>query len=119
MASFTRLGIGIDRLVAGEFPATHPALTLVVKLRLHAAECERQHKLEVEFWDPDGQPIGATVEAQFSAERPPAGRSAFAELVFNMLQLQFERPGDYAFQVLVDGQHYRSVPLYLEQQAPA
>jgi hypothetical protein len=44
------------------------------------------------------------------------GRPAFAQLVLNMVQLQFETPGDYAFQVLVDGQHFRSIPLLLEQQ---
>ena len=111
------LGAGIDRLLAGQFPAVHPAITLVLKLRLHAAECDRPHNLEVELWDPDGSAVGVKVEAQFSAARPLAGRPAFTQLVLNMFQLQFERPGDYAFQVLVDGQHFRSVPLLLEQQS--
>jgi Family of unknown function (DUF6941) len=111
------LGAGVDRLMAAQFPAVHPLLTLVVKLKLHATECERPHQVEVELWDPDGQTIGAKVETGFSAPRQPGSRPAFAQIVLSMVQLQFEQPGDYAFQVLVDGQHYKSVPLYLEQQA--
>jgi hypothetical protein len=109
------LGAGFDRITAKQFPAVHPVMSFALKLRLHPAECERQHNLEVELWDPDGQPIGIKVAAQFRADRPKqAGRPAFVQLVMNLAQLRFPKPGDYSFQILVDEQHLKSVPLYLE-----
>lgn len=111
------LGGGIDRIFAKEFPAAHPAISLVLKIRLHPTECEREHALEVELSDPDGKPVGVKLSAKFEAKRQAHGRPAFVQLVLNVLGARFEHPGDYAFQVIIDGQHYKSVSLYLEEPA--
>ena len=112
------LGGGIDRIFAGKFPAIHESMALVLKLRLHPTECEREHSLEVELWDPDGNPIGGKVSGQFTAERSEKGRDSFVQLVLNILRAQFKAPGDYAFHVVVDGQHKKTLSLRLES-APA
>jgi hypothetical protein len=110
------LGAGFDRIFAAQFPAVHPLMALVLKLKLHPAECDREHNLEVELWDPDGQAMGVKVAAKFSAEKPkPVGRSAYVQLVLNLAQIRFPKVGDYAFQIVVDSQHYKSLPIYLEQ----
>jgi hypothetical protein len=109
------LGGGIDRIFAGQFPATHPIMALVLKIKLHPSECEREHNLELELWDPDGNPIGGKISATFSANRQGGGRDSFVQLVLNILQQQFPRTGDYGFQIVVDGQHKKTVSLYLEQ----
>jgi len=111
------LGGGIDKIFAKTFPAVHPFMSLVLKTKLHPSECEREHTLELELWDPDGNSIGGKVSAKFSADRQPGGRPAFMQLVLNIVQVRFERPGDYAFQILIDGQHYKSVSFYLEETA--
>ncbi len=109
------LGGGIDRIYSQQFPATHPYMSLVVKIQLHPAECEREHGLEVELWDPDGNPIGGKVAGKFSAPRQPLGRPSFVQLVMNVLNAEFRGAGDYAFQVVVDGQLLKTLPLTLEQ----
>lgn len=108
------LGGGIDRIFATSFPATHPLMTLVIKLQLHPSECEREHGLQVELWDSDGQPIGPRVSGNFSANRQERGRLSYVQTVLNLHNVQFSVGGDYAFQVVVDGQHLKTVPLYVE-----
>ena len=108
------LGGGIDRIFSKQFPATHPYMSLVVKIQLHPAECEREHGLEVELWDPDGKSIGGKVAATFSAPRQPGGRPSYVQLVMNVLNAEFRVPGDYAFQIVADGQLLKTLPIHLE-----
>jgi len=109
------LGGGIDRIYAKKFPIVHSSMSLVLKLKLHPTECEREHTLELELWDPDGNLVGAKVSARFEAKRQERGRPGFVQLVLNVVQATFARPGDFAFQIVIDGQHYKSVSLYLEE----
>jgi hypothetical protein len=90
-------------------------MSLVVKIQLHPAECEREHGLEVELWDPDGTPIGGKVAGKFAAPRQQDGRASFVQLVMNVLNAEFRVPGEYAFQVVVDGQLIKTLPIRLEQ----
>lgn len=108
------LGGGIDRIFSQEFPARHPLLALVVKLKLHPIECEREHKMEIELWDRDGQRLGPKVDAQFKADRQPKARPGSVQIVLNFLGAEFPKPDDYEFHILVDGQHRKTVPLYVE-----
>ncbi len=108
------LGGGIDRIFAQSFPARHPFLALVVKLKLHPSECERPHKLEIELWDRDGRRMGPHVEGGFTATRQPKMRPGSVQLVLNFMNAEFPKPDDYEFHILVDGQHRKTLPLYVE-----
>lgn len=111
------LGAGIDRITAANFPVVQPTITLVVKLRLHAAECGAPHTFTADLWDNDGQPCGVHIEQQFIAarnsERPAA--SVYAQLIMHLVGLRFSAPGDYSFELMVDGTHYKSISLALIQ----
>ncbi len=111
------LGGGIDELGARSFPATHPHMVFVLKLKLHPAECNRTHALEIEFWDPDGRRLEPTIRGQFSASRNDAypTRPRFVQLLFNLIGLQLPAPGDYDFHIVVNSQHLKTVPLYVQQ----
>ncbi len=115
------LGAGIEAIQAQQFPASHPYLSFVVKLRLHPTECGRQHQLEIEVWDPDGSRIGPQLSRQFSAARHATDptRPVFVQTVLNLVGMAFPKAGAYAFHIILDGQHARRVDLYLEEVAPA
>lgn len=108
------LGAGIGRIYAERFPVVHPYMSLVLKLQLHPAECEREHELEVELWDPDGNPIGGKLAGRFSAERQPRGRPSYVQLVLNIQNASFKEPGDYQFHIMVDKQIMKTLALTLE-----
>lgn len=112
------LGGGIDEIRASSFPAIHPYVSLVVKLKLHPTECERQHQLEIELWDSDGHRIGPQVAGAFSAARRPIPRPTFVQLVLNVVGAQFPRPGAYDFHIVVNDQHLKTVPVFLVETPP-
>lgn len=113
------LGGGFDQISAHSFPAVHLYMSLVVKLRLHPTECDRQHRIEIELWDQDGQSVGPKLNAEFSARRHANNptRPVFVQLVLSAIGQQFPRPGSYDFHIVVNGQHLKTVQLYLEQVA--
>lgn len=113
------LGGGIDRIFAANFPTTHPYISLVLKLKLDPSECDREHGLEIELWDPDGNPIGGKVSGKFTGKRAERGEDSFIQLVLNMLGVKFPSAGDYAFKILVDGHHIKTLPLHVVKRSPS
>jgi hypothetical protein len=111
------LGGGFDEIRAAKFPAVHPQMALVLKLSLHPSECEREHKTRIELWDADGNRVGPQLDAAFVAARRtdrPAS-DVYVQLVLNMLQTQFPKPGMYGFQISVDERHLKTVSLGIIQ----
>ena len=111
------LGGGFDRIFAERFPAIHPNIAFVLKLKLHSTEAERQHSLEIELWNPDGQRIGGSLSAVFTAQRhqeDPA-QPIFVQLVLNIANLALPAPGDYDFHVIINREHRKAVPLSVRQ----
>lgn len=111
------LGGGIDRITTRKFPTTHPFMTLVIKLKLHPSECGRQHKLDIELWDQDGQRVGPQISGELSRERQPDAptQPVFFQVVLNVIGAKFDRPGMYEFHILVNGEYLKSVPLELRE----
>ncbi|HLQ34457.1 MAG TPA: hypothetical protein VK457_17370 [Chloroflexota bacterium] len=110
------LGGDFDTLTAQSFPVTHPAMALVVKLWAQLPECEREHQLTVELIDSDGREQIKRIEMPFRVAQPAPGRRIGANLVLHLVGLQFPKPDDYAFHILVDDIEIGSVPLTVAQQ---
>ena len=104
------LGV-FDTIWAREFPFRHSAMVFV--LRLHADFTEQgDHGMQVRLIDADGGQV-------FKAEGPvkvPAGapgRAARPHVILTLNAISFPAPGDYSFEVTLDGAHLRSVPLHV------
>jgi hypothetical protein len=115
------LGGDFATIQAPAFPATHLAMTLVVKLEVQLTECNRDHRLRVVLLDPDGGPVIPEVELSFRPQSDPRQhhRPVGVGLNFVLQQIQFPKAGDYGFHVLVDDLELGVVPLYLVSTAPA
>ncbi len=113
------LGAGIDKVFTPGFPVAHSHVSLVVKIKVHPTECDRDHQLEIQLWDPDGKLIGPRLSGQFRASRQAedATRPGFVNLTLDMVNLEFPRAGAYEFHIILNGEHKKTVPLYLVQRA--
>lgn len=109
------IGGGIDRIFSGQFPARHGLLSLVVKLRLHPTECERPHKLEIQLWDKDGHRLGPQIDGEFTAQKQPKMRPGSLQTVLNLFGMEFPKADEYDFHIIIDGQHRKTLPLYVER----
>lgn len=110
------LGGGIDSINAASFPVVHPHLSLVLRVLIHPTETGRDHSIEIRMIDSDGGEL-ARLDGNLSARHAvsPSGREIPMNMVVNMVNTRFEHDGDYSIEILIDGQHARSVPLRLQQ----
>lgn len=114
------LGI-FDVILARNFPAVHHSMQLVMRFEAPRSEVGTNKNVQVRLIDVDGNQI-FEIGAQFAlAQGTPAETVIKSNHMLNLNNLVFQRPGDYAFHILVNGEEKNSVPLkvvQLQQQLP-
>lgn len=107
------LGIGIDEIQTQKVPTLVAHMVLVVKFKLNQTECDRDHRVEIQLNNEDGKAIGPVVSRTFNRPRHPLFPTSdvFHQIVMNMHGLTLSRAGAYQFNVSVNGEHRKSVPL--------
>jgi hypothetical protein len=111
------LGI-FDRISASKFPAQHPHISLVLRLSASLTEAGG-HKVAIVLADPDGgEVLRLDGDIHVGPGSAAAGGRVRVPQVVNMERIVFPRPGRYAFDVSVDGEHQVSVPLFLHKATP-
>jgi hypothetical protein len=107
-----------DTIGAHTFPSNHPLCAVVSKLRFDAGE-EGRHWLEMHFCDPDMRPVLKPIRQDFEI-RTPGFHSQTHIHVWQHLGFHLARPGDYYFELRIDGEMKSRIPLYVVQapQAP-
>ena len=105
------LGGGINRLWREEYPAPL-GVTLGLLFEVHPTEMDSEHTLEVVMIDADGKEIG-NVSADFAIAPDPEqgrpGETLILPLVVPLQQVVLPGAGAYSVEVLIDGQHKRSL----------
>ena len=107
------LGI-FDRINSPSLPAAHPQMQLILNLEADRSEAEREHKLEVELIDADGNKL-LGIEGRITFGPPPPGQRIRANHIIQLNNLQFGRFGAYEFKILINNEVRRSVPLYVNE----
>ncbi len=109
------LGV-FDTIWAREFPFRHASMVFVLRVKADFTE-EGSHRLEVRLIDADGgQLFRAEGPLQVPAGSP--GRPIRPHVVLGLSGVSFSRPGDFSFEVMLDGSHLASVPLYVMEAPP-
>jgi len=103
-----------DTLYAREVPVVHPACAVAIRLRFSRIE-EGNHKVKVTFADADGKLVMPPMNASLAVRFRPEDTTVTANLVLNLLQLRFERFGEYTIDLAVSGRQEGSIPLYVRQ----
>lgn len=102
------LGV-FDALHAASFPAVHPRVNLVVRLKGEAADVGT-HRLALQVTGPGGATL-LSHEAQMSIQPLPAGVTDVDIPLVQTFDLPLERPGPHAVLLLLDGRVVAQLPL--------
>ena len=90
----TLIGL-FDRIKASQFPSTHPAMSIYVQFR----EIEGTFHFMLELFDlTAGKEMNRAEVKNFKVQ----DRSPDFELVFNLLSVKFDHPGEYEFRIYVN-----------------
>jgi hypothetical protein len=113
------IAAGIDTVWTQDVPAGQN-VGLLMRVSFTRNECGRQHRVEVIFQDEDGERL-AQIMGVVSPEWPegnPANWRAGTVVGLN-IGVPLPRFGLYAFEVLVNDSHMKTIPLRVAERAPA
>ena len=111
------LGI-FDRIWVERFPAIHPRLHLVLRLKGRRTEIG-DHAVLIQLVDAQGQEI-LRGEGNVAIGEPAAGVVEIEAAAVLAFDVPLEKPGVYTFEIAVDGARSASVPIsVMQMQAPA
>ena len=111
------LGI-FDTIFAHAFPSTHPQMQLVIRFEAAAREAGSTRQVEIQLVAGDGS-ILFRLPGTLTVQPHGLGDAIRMDHLLTLNHVQFERPGRYRFDVLLDGQVAAAVPLQVEEVAAA
>lgn len=101
-----------DTLYASRFPVIHLQCSIALRLRVDSIE-QGQHRLRISVVDIDGRQIVPNIDGGFNAEFKEGRQSGCFNLVFNFHRLKFDKGGEYAVNLAIDGRHEKTLPLFV------
>jgi len=109
--------MGIFDIISSEkFPTVHPEMKLVVQFEASIAETGKTHDIEIQLMGPDGQK-SFVVQGKLTIGEVKPGTLYKANNILNLRGAKFDAPGDFQFNVLVDNNVKRVVPLKVVQKS--
>ena len=108
--------LGPDTVMAAQVP-TGQNLGILIRLGFARSECDRPHRLEIIFHDEDGQRLAhlnAVAEPRWPEDQPPGWTVG----VLSAINIGVPLPnfGLYSFEVLVNDNLVKSIPLRVRQR---
>lgn len=103
------LGI-FNTIYANSFPAIHPKMQLVLSFESTHAEVGRQKNIEIVLFGADNDKIGSIV-GKFAVPKGEAGYPIQINHIVDIPPLRLEKPGDYVFRILINGEDKKFSPL--------
>jgi hypothetical protein len=111
------LGI-FERIWVADFPAVHPRLHLVLRLKGRRTEIG-EHTIVIRLVDDGGREV-LRGDGSVQIGEPPAGVLEVEAGAVLSFDVPLERPGTYTFEIAVDGSLEATVPITVSQiPAPA
>jgi hypothetical protein len=111
------LGGQWDRIIVAAFPATHPALAVVLVIKVEYTEALEPHRLSVEL-SLDGQPQDARAAGDMITGHAPGqarGAPSFVSLALPFSNLTFDTPGRYEWVIKVGEKELGRLPIEVVQ----
>ena len=112
------IGGAFDTIWASSTPSVHPHLSFVMRLLFMPAEIGRKHRVEINLINEDGKGIakvGGDLEIGQNPNLPKGWRQGFLT-VLNFANLKFDRFGDYSFEIVINNNSLKGIPLRVAQR---
>lgn len=106
------LGI-YDTIQAAAIPAVHARCAIVIKLRFERIE-RGEHRIKLNIIDQDGNLVIPSLDAPMTMNFPDTASSGTVQLILDMQNLRFQKYGEFAIDLAVDGRQEGSIPLFLK-----
>ena len=107
--------VGIFDTIAGsKMPIVHPHVSVAVKMRFQSIEAGSK-RARVTLSDPDGKQILPSIDLPLEVQMGPNQHTCTKQIVANIGGLKIDAPGDYSFDLAIDGRHEGSIPLFVRQ----
>ncbi len=99
-------------LWARELPVKHPHCAIALRVRFFDGE-EGEHPIVLTFADTDGQAVIPPLTGNLNVQVGEDAGSAVANLILNLNNLEVHSYGEHTIDVMIDGNHLASLPLYV------
>ena len=110
--------LGIFNMIgAANFPATHPQMQLVLSLSADTAEQGQTKDMEIQLCNPDGGKV-CSLSGKLAIPKGDPGYPVGMNHILILNGLRFDKPGDYVFNILVNGDPKEHVHLMVRQVNP-
>ena len=106
-----------DTIITRQLPAFHPQCSIALRITFTKIE-EGSHKLKMNFVDEDGKLVMPSIDIPVDVAIPADLNFLVRNFIINIQQLKFDRAGQYAIDIAIDGRHETSVPLLVKHQGP-
>ncbi len=103
-----------DQIYAAKMPVVHPACAIALRLRFDKME-EGAHKVNLQFVNPDGQPIFQPMEGEVHPRMAPDVDSVAVNLILNFQHVKFEDFADYQINLAIDDVSAATLPLRVRE----
>lgn len=110
---FNILG-AFDKVGAQQLPVVYPRCSIALRVRFDRIE-QGMHRLRINVVDADGQPIMQAFDNEINVSFPGDVQSLCANVVLQINGLKFDKLGQYAIDLAIDGRHEKSLPVYVMQ----
>lgn len=108
-------GGGVSRIMAPMLPWTQPQIVLVARFEMDQDDdYETPHELQVSATDPDGAVLVPPSRLGVPPQPRPEsieGEERYMNMALGLASLMFGREGVYRFELRLDGELVRSLPL--------
>jgi len=96
------------------FPAQHPSMFLVIKLRPQLGEYGKERKITILLQDADGKEL-LSLSNDIKIPEITQGNIPEVNAILQFNNIVFEKPGIYRFVLLVDKDHKGALDIHVSQ----
>jgi hypothetical protein len=103
-----------DRIYVRQLPGQFPPMQVVIRLEAHFAEMGREHTIQIQLRDPDGETI-FDINGNFTPMGGQAGETAPLNHIIGFGNLPLKKTGGHSAVIWVNGDLKKEIPLKVDR----